>query len=76
MDAEAGGGTHGRRGHRLEPDPVIVCVDCGGTAHLLTSWTDEDPARPGDLAVYRCSDCLDRWDIIVEDPDDRESGNG
>ena len=54
----------------LVPDPVIVCVDCGGQAHLLTTWDDEDPPRAGDLAVYRCSDCLDRWDLVLGDPDD------
>ncbi|HZA74841.1 MAG TPA: hypothetical protein VE623_00430 [Acidimicrobiales bacterium] len=48
----------------MEVDQVITCVDCGGRAHLLT-----EPAewgwQPGDLLVYRCEDCLDRWDVIV-----------
>src|ERR671919_2284146 len=48
----------------VEVDQVITCVDCGGRAHLLT-----EPAewgwQPGDLLVYRCEDCLDRWDVIV-----------
>jgi len=57
------------RGRRsLIPDPVIVCIDCGGRAHLLTTWSEEDPPAAGDLAVYRCSDCLDRWDLVLEDP--------
>jgi hypothetical protein len=51
------------------PAPVIVCVDCGGLAHLLTTWTDEDPPVAGDLAVYRCSDCMDRWDLVLEEAD-------
>jgi hypothetical protein len=21
--------------------------------------------EPGDLVVYRCEDCLDRWDLLV-----------
>jgi hypothetical protein len=54
----------------IEPDPVIDCIDCGGRAHLLTTWDAEDPAKPGDLAVYRCEDCLDRWDLVIPDPDD------
>lgn len=44
---------------------VITCVDCGGRAHLLTTW---DPGRvpsPGDLTTYRCEDCLDRWDLLI-----------
>jgi hypothetical protein len=23
----------------------------------------------GDVAVYRCEDCLDRWDVVVEEDD-------
>lgn len=42
----------------------IVCVDCGGTCHLLTV-NDDDPDRP--VAVYRCGDCLDRWDLSLEE---------
>lgn len=57
----------------LEPDPVITCVDCGGRAHLLTR-PDTDPEdaghqawQPGDVATYRCADCNDRWDIVLDD---------
>jgi hypothetical protein len=59
----------------LVPPPVIVCVDCGGRAHLLTTWDDEDPPVPGDLAVYRCEDCLDRWDLILEADDEVDRGD-
>lgn len=47
------------------PAATIVCVDCGGVAHLL----NEEPEfgyQPGDLLVYRCEDCLDRWDVIYD----------
>ena len=54
---------------------VIICVDCGGRAHLLTIW-DELPPAPGDLATYRCADCRDRWDLIVPDLDDPEMADG
>ncbi|MBU6215710.1 MAG: hypothetical protein KGR17_03820 [Acidobacteria bacterium] len=61
----------------MEPDEdgpmvpeTILCVDCGGTCHLLsTGYEDEDGAvgfRPGDVVAYRCADCLDRWDLVVE----------
>jgi len=56
-----------------EPDPVITCVDCGGRAHLLTPrrGDPEDPEgdewRPGDIVAYRCEDCLDRWDLVLDD---------
>lgn len=47
----------------MPPDPVITCIDCGGRAHLLT-WH-------GEVVSYRCEDCLDRWDLVV-DIDDEE----
>jgi len=57
----------------LEPDPVITCIDCGGRAHLLNRL-DVDPEdaaaeawQPGDIVTYRCEDCLDRWDIVLDD---------
>ena len=24
---------------------------------------------PGDIVAYRCQDCLDRWDLVLEDDD-------
>jgi hypothetical protein len=45
---------------------TIVCVDCGGRAHLLTILDDE-PVEPGDVIAYRCEDCNDRWDIVIPD---------
>jgi hypothetical protein len=58
------------------PD-TITCIDCGGPARLLTTWDDENPARPGDLAVYRCVECLDRWDVVIpgEDGDPDPDGD-
>jgi hypothetical protein len=46
----------------------IDCIDCGGRCHLLTTWPEDDPPVPGDIVVYRCEDCLDRWDIVVPSP--------
>jgi hypothetical protein len=48
----------------LEPDAVIDCIDCGGQAHLI-SYPPELGWAPGDLVVYRCEDCLDRWDLLI-----------
>ncbi len=45
------------------PPAVIVCVDCGGRAHLVQEADPESPYQEGDIAVYRCEDCLDRWDV-------------
>jgi hypothetical protein len=46
----------------------IVCVDCGGTCHRI-SYEPEDGFAAGDAVAYRCEDCRDRWDIVVEDDD-------
>ena len=61
----------------LEPDPVITCIDCGGRAHLL-SKPHVDPEDGSAPALggrrhrrYRCADCLDRWDLVLEDDAER-----
>ena len=51
----------------LEPEPTIVCVDCGGTCHLLTHPREDGVWEPGDFVAYRCADCLDRWDLVLPD---------
>ena len=47
----------------------IVCVECGGTAYLLIGFPPDDPPRAGDIVPYRCADCVDRFDIVVEEAD-------
>jgi hypothetical protein len=54
---------------RPEPRPTIVCVDCGGTAHLITLPPNEEGWQPGDVVAYRCADCLDRWDVVLTEED-------
>jgi len=51
---------------------TIVCVDCGGTCHLLAH--PETEFGPGDPVAYRCADCMDRWDLVM--PDDEDDGRG
>lgn len=53
----------------LQPAVEIVCVDCGGRAFLLTHAPEDGRWEPGDIVAYRCADCLDRWDLVLE-PDD------
>lgn len=55
------------------PEATITCIDCGGVAHLLTTWPDDDPPQAGDIMAYRCSDCLDRWDLELPEA---EAGRG
>ena len=49
---------------------TIDCIDCGSTAHLISYPDETGRFWPGDLVIYRCEDCLDRWDIIVPDESD------
>jgi hypothetical protein len=55
----------------VTPDATITCIDCGGPAHLISTWPADDPPQPGDIMRYRCRDCLDCWYIELPDPDDR-----
>ena len=48
---------------------TIRCVECGGIAHLLTGFPPDDPPRPGDIVPYRCVDCMERFDIILDSED-------
>ena len=54
----------------VEPPETITCVDCGGICHLLTRPFEDADGRvgfeAGDVVAYRCEDCLDRWDIVME----------
>ena len=54
----------------VEPEQVIDCIDCGGRAHLV-SKPDDFGWRPGEMVVYRCEDCLDRWDLFL--PEDLDA---
>jgi hypothetical protein len=47
----------------------IVCVECGGWAYLLNTFRPDEPPMPGDVVAYRCADCVDRFDLVVEEAD-------
>lgn len=51
------------------PPKEIVCVECGGTATLITFLPDDGEVEAGEILAYRCADCLDRWDLVMEDDD-------
>lgn len=57
----------------IVPDPVIVCVDCGGASHLLRPPRPDDPVEAGDIVAYVCADCGARWDVVY-DADDTGPG--
>ena len=53
---------------KIKPAATIVCVDCGGPASLIT-FEPELGWAIGDVVAYRCRDCLDRWDLVLEADD-------
>jgi hypothetical protein len=52
------------------PAAQIICIDCGGRAFLLTPPREDGIWLDGDIVAYRCEDCLDRWDLVLEPDDD------
>ncbi|HKX69775.1 MAG TPA: hypothetical protein VJM75_01025 [Acidimicrobiales bacterium] len=60
----------------MDVDDVITCVDCGGRAHLMSTEPEIGGWQPGDLLVYRCEDCLDRWDVVAPGEDEDVSEDG
>ncbi|MFV1962885.1 MAG: hypothetical protein ACC658_13770 [Acidimicrobiia bacterium] len=52
------------------PPESIVCVECGGTAHLISFLPEDEPPEPGTAFAYRCSDCMDRFDVVWEEEAD------
>ena len=58
----------GTRFQVVQAPLTIICVDCGGTCHLLAH--PETKFEPGDPVAYRCADCMDRWDLVMPDEED------
>lgn len=50
------------------PPATIICVDCGGTCHLISFLDEDAPPEPGVVVAYRCEDCNDRWDMVWDSP--------
>jgi len=57
----------------MEPEPSITCVDCLGTAHLL-SHAPHEGWEPGDVVAYVCPDCWERFDLILPDTESDDAG--
>lgn len=54
----------------IRPRETIICIDCGGPAHLITAPREDDGWFAGDVVSYRCRDCRDRWDLELTPDDD------
>jgi len=44
-------------------------MECGGTAHLAQPLDPEIIVEPGDVLVYLCGECNQRWDVVVDEDD-------
>ena len=49
-----------------QPPESIDCIDCGGTAHLISYLPSDEEVEPGSALAYRCGDCMERFDVIWE----------
>lgn len=47
----------------------ISCMECGGDAFLLQPPGEDDVLAAGDVLAYRCPDCGERWDVVVDEDD-------
>lgn len=52
------------------PSTTIICVECGGTAHLISYLPPDEPLEEGFPIAYRCADCMERLDLVWEGEDD------
>jgi uncharacterized Zn finger protein len=47
----------------------IACMECGGAAVLQQVPGEDEILEAGDVLVYRCPDCGQRWDVVVDEQD-------
>ena len=52
-----------------------MCIDCGGRAFLITPPREDGTWELGDVVAYRCQDCRDRWDLVLEPDDDPDEAD-
>lgn len=55
---------------------IIECVECGGRCVLVTQFEDGYAPEPDEWAVYRCSVCLHRFDVVVGEVADVDGDGG
>ena len=55
----------------MDDPTTITCVECGGTAHLV-SVEPHEGFEPGQIVAFACEDCDHRMDITLEGVEDDE----
>lgn len=49
------------------PPESITCVECGGTAYIISYLPPEEELEEGGVYAYRCAECMERFDMVWED---------
>lgn len=53
----------------------ITCVECGGVASLIGFLPPDEDPEPGTAFPYRCGDCMERFDVVIEEDDGEPQGD-
>jgi hypothetical protein len=53
----------------------ITCIDCGGVASRIGFLPPDEEPEPGVIIAYRCADCLERFDVVMEDDEAPPTGD-
>lgn len=53
-----------------KPPETIVCVECGGSARLISYLPPDEPLEEGSPIAYVCPDCDQRFDLVWEEDED------
>lgn len=56
----------------MRPPTEITCIDCLGTASLISFLPEDGEVEPGTPLAYRCADCFERFDVVIEAEDEDE----
>jgi len=58
----------------MEVPDTITCVECGAAAGRLSHLPPDQDLLPGDVVVYVCPDCGQRFDIVLDEDAEGEEG--
>lgn len=53
----------------------ITCIECGGVASRIGYLPPDVEPEPGTPIAYRCADCMERFDVVIDDDDIEPPGD-
>jgi hypothetical protein len=59
----------------MEIPEQFTCIDCGGVASRIGYLPPDEDPEPGVVIAYRCADCMERFDVVIEDDDEAPAGD-